>query len=168
MTPVETQKTSEIISPILRTVRAFLLVVLVAGLVGMWVELVLMEHYEDFWMSIPVILIQFSLLVLVIHAFARAKWSVRAFQFFMLLMVVGGALGTFLHHRAKEEFQLEGKPELAGWALFWEASRAKTPPSLAPAALIQSGLLGLAWAYRHPSVIRKSVNSSTTPTGDLP
>lgn len=166
MPQLDTPKASEIIDPVLRTIRGILLLIVVAGLVGMWVELVLMEHYEDFWMSIPVILIQFSLLAVIVHAFARARWSVRAIQVNMLLMILGGAIGTFLHHDAKEEFQLEGQPDLKGWELFWQASRAKSPPSLAPAALIQTGLLGLAWAYRHPAVMRKRVTSSTNPTGD--
>jgi hypothetical protein len=35
-------------------------------------------------------------------------------------------------------------------ALFWQAIRAKTPPLLAPGAMVQLGLLGLAYTYKHP------------------
>lgn len=153
------------IDPAIRFIRAVLLLILVTGLVGMGAELLLMDHFEDFWMVIPLLLIGISLLALVVHAFARSKATIRLFQVSMFLMMLGGAIGTFLHHQAKEGFQLEGRPSLEGIELFWEAMRGTTPPSLAPAALIQTGLLGLAWAYRHPSVMRRK---QTTPisTGD--
>ena len=39
-------------------------------------------------------------------------------------------------------------------ALFWKAMAAKTPPALAPGAMTQLGLLGLAYAFRHPALGR--------------
>jgi len=39
-------------------------------------------------------------------------------------------------------------PSLEGWALFVKVIRAKAPPALAPAAMIQIGLLGLLYTYR--------------------
>ena len=45
---------------------------------------------------------------------------------------------------------MESQPTLAGMALFWEAIRAKTPPLLAPGAMVQLGLLGLVYTYKHP------------------
>lgn len=142
-------------------IRAILALVLLASLIGMGVELLLMDHFEDVWMLIPLVLIGLSLVAMVAFVIKRSRMILRLFQVTMLLMIVGGGLGTLLHHRAKEEFQLEGHPDLSGMKLFWQAMRGTTPPSLAPAALIQAGLIGLAWAYRHPSCNRKGINSST-------
>ena len=80
-------------------------------------------------------------------------------------MIVSGALGMFLHHRAKEEFKLEAQPDLSGMKLFIESLKGSTPPSLAPAGMIQMGLLGLAWSYRHP-VLSSHKPSQPPHTGD--
>jgi hypothetical protein len=41
---------------------------------------------------------------------------------------------------------------LAGWELFKEAMTGATP-ALAPGAMVQLGLIGLAWSYRHPALV---------------
>ena len=38
--------------------------------------------------------------------------------------------------------------------LLWQAIRGKTPPLLAPGALMQLGLVGLAYTYKHPALSR--------------
>jgi hypothetical protein len=68
----------------------------------------------------------------------------------MLALVAGGVAGLWLHYRANVEFEREISPSLTGPALFWKAIQGASPPSLAPAALIHLGLLGLAFTYRHP------------------
>ena len=50
------------------------------------------------------------------------------------------------------EFQLEVQPELSGSTLLWKVLQAKTPPALAPGVMAQLGLIGLAYAYRHPAI----------------
>jgi hypothetical protein len=42
------------------------------------------------------------------------------------------------------------------WELFWEVVRAKAPPAMAPAAMAHLGLIGLAYAFRHPALARSS------------
>ena len=61
-------------------------------------------------------------------------------------MVAGGIVGLILHYRGNVEFELEMHPAASGLALFWESVRSATP-ALAPAAMIQLGLLGLVYAY---------------------
>jgi hypothetical protein len=46
------------------------------------------------------------------------------------------------------EFQLEMDPSLQGVNLYRKAILAKTPPALAPGAMIQLGLIGLAYTFR--------------------
>ena len=69
----------------------------------------------------------------------------------MALCVVTGAVGILLHYRGNVEFELERDGSIRGLRLFWEAIRGATP-ALAPGALSQLGLLGLAYTYRHPSL----------------
>jgi hypothetical protein len=49
---------------------------------------------------------------------------------------------------------MESNPSLAGWDLVWQAIGGKTPPLLAPGAMIQLGLVGLAYTYKHPALGR--------------
>ncbi len=79
--------------------------------------------------------------------------SVRAFQGTMVLFIVSGFVGLFLHYRGNAEFELEMYPSLAGFGLFWEALRGATP-TLAPAAMTFLGVVGLAFAYRYPDLRR--------------
>jgi hypothetical protein len=69
----------------------------------------------------------------------------------MALCVVAGAVGVWLHYRGNVEWELERDASLGGVRLFWEAIRGATP-ALAPGALSQLGLLGLAYAHRHPAL----------------
>jgi hypothetical protein len=41
---------------------------------------------------------------------------------------------------------------LSGLALYQKAILAKSPPALAPGAMIQLGLIGLAYTFRHPAL----------------
>ena len=70
----------------------------------------------------------------------------------MLLFVAAGGFGIVLHYRANVEYQLESDPGLKGRALMWKVLAAKSPPALAPGVMAQLGLLGLAYAYRHPAL----------------
>jgi hypothetical protein len=58
---------------------------------------------------------------------------------------------VFLHYQGNVEFQMEIDPTQHGSELFWKVMRAKAPPALAPGLMAQLGLLGLIYAFRHPS-----------------
>jgi len=62
---------------------------------------------------------------------------------------------VLLHYRGNVEFERERDPSLSGLALVWEALRGATP-SLAPGAMAQLGLLGLAITWRHPAARRRT------------
>jgi len=98
----------------------------------------------------PLVLLGLGFIVLVWQVIHRGRASVRALQVLMILFVIGGVAGLVLHYRGSMEFQLEVNPELAGLELFLKVVRAKAPPALGPGAMIQLGLLGLAYAYRYP------------------
>ncbi|HXG47797.1 MAG TPA: hypothetical protein VNO52_09245 [Methylomirabilota bacterium] len=132
--------------------RSFLRWILLLELVGIEAELLLSGHTADFWQSIPVALIAAALAVLAWDAAVRRPAPVYCWRAVMLLFLLSGFLGAFLHYRAKAEFQFEVNPSLQGTALFWEAVKSLSPPTLAPGVMIQIGLLGLAWAHRHPAL----------------
>ncbi len=83
---------------------------------------------------------------------AAGRASVRALQFVMSLFVAAGLAGVALHFQSTLEFQREIDPSLAGFGLVLKALQAKAPPALAPGVMVQLGLLGLAFAYRHPAL----------------
>lgn len=146
--------------------RAMLLYTLVLGSVGVAAELVLTEHTHGFWQLIPLILIALSMALLVGLALFRMPSLVRAFQVSMALCIASGFAGLVLHYQAKMEFKLEIDPSLHGWELVRQTLFGTTmPPILAPGVMFQLGLLGLAYAYRHPaSSFKTKCQTSSTPT----
>ena len=138
--------------------RQMLLALVFLGAAGLLVELGLLEHFDSVTQWIPL-----ALLVVVLGAtgavyFRRGPGTVRFFQGVMALCVVTGVIGVYLHYRGNVEFELERDGSLHGLHLFWEAIRGATP-ALAPGALSQLGLLGLAYTFRHPT-LRASITSS--------
>lgn len=134
--------------------RAFVLAAFLLGVAGTAVELLLVNHTETFWQWLPLLLIGLSLVPLVFvrgRASSRASLCLRIFQVVMILFMLSGLIGLYLHYDGKVEFKLETDPSLKGWALFRDAMKGAMPPALAPAAMIQFGLLGLAYAWRHPA-----------------
>ena len=148
---------------ILLVIRRILLALFLLGVVGAAVELLLLGHTEDTLQWVPLLLFALGSLVLLVHAVVRRAATVRVFQLTMILFVISGFVGCYLHYRARVELKLETNPALAGWQLFREAITGGTvPPVLAPGMMIQLGLLGLAYTYRHPALIA-SVDQSKEP-----
>jgi len=137
----------------LNRARRLLLGILLLGLAGTFAELLLLNHVEDQRQWIPLMLIGTSFLVLGWHGVRRSATSTRAFRWIMVGFLASGLVGVYFHYQGSAEFKLESNPSLNGWALVWAAIRAKSPPLLAPGAMIQLGLLGLAYTYRHPALI---------------
>lgn len=126
--------------------RRFLLFVFLVGTVGAAADLFLLEHFEDKPQLIPLALLGLAVIVLVWHVINRGRASVRVLQIVMVLFVIAGLTGLVLHYQGSAEFQLEVNPDLSGMELFLKAIRAKAPPALGPGAMINLGLLGLAYA----------------------
>ena len=129
--------------------RRLVLIVFVMGLVGIGSELILLEHTESIWQWVPLVVLGLGLAACGWMTAAKSRVSLRTFQIAMLLFVISGITGLILHYRGNVEFELEMYPTLNGFALFWKAIKGATP-ALAPGAMIQMGLFGLASTYRHP------------------
>lgn len=132
--------------------RGFILLVFLLGMGGTAAELLLIGHTEDGWQWAPLLLFALCVVVLAWFAASRSAASLRAWQAVMLLFIVSGGIGFWLHMQAKIEFQQEVNPSLAGMALYRKAFESVSPPALAPGMMVQLGLLGLAFAYRHPAL----------------
>jgi hypothetical protein len=124
--------------------RAILLILLV-GMVGILIELLLLEHFEDTLQLVPLGLLVLGVVVLLWHARSPHRPSTRAVRAVMVLFLLSGALGVFLHYRGNVEFERERRPQAGGWTLFREAMMGATP-ALAPGAMVQLGLLGLVYS----------------------
>jgi len=131
--------------------RRWLMGVLALGLVGSAAELLLLNHYEDALQLVPLGLFAVAGSVLLWHGKRRDAASVRAIQATMLLFIAAGCAGIGLHFRGAAEFQLEINPAQPRWELVAKAMRTQAPPLLAPGIMLQLGLVGLVYAYRHPA-----------------
>ncbi len=131
--------------------RRVLLALVALGIVGLGAELLLLEHTESPQQWVPLAVLGLALLAVPPVAARPAPWAVRLFQGAMLACVVAGAAGLYFHYTGNAEFEREGDPALRGLDLFWKSMRGATP-ALAPGALVQLGLLGLACAWRHPAL----------------
>jgi hypothetical protein len=134
-----------------RGLRRLLLLLVLLGMLGTAADLLLLEHYQDASQLVPLALITIGLPTAGL-AWAGGRNAVLIFRIWMVLFVFAGGVGIVLHYNGNMEFQKEIDPTQHGWPLFVAIIRAKAPPALAPAAMIQLGLLGLAFTYRHPAL----------------
>jgi len=135
----------------LSLIRRGILALLAFGCVGLIGELVLLEHYEELPQLVPLVLLSLTLVTIIWHWTSKGRRSLRAFQVVMLALIIAGAVGIFLHFGSNYEVERELEPDLAGLPFWIEVLRGGTP-TLAPGTLVQFGLLGLLYAYRHPSL----------------
>ena len=141
--------------------RSALFAIMALGIVGLALELLLLEHFDDWKQWIPLALFGVGLAVMGWHAVAPGHRSVQCIRAVMLVFVGVGAVGVYLHYRGNVEFELEMEPALAGWALFKAAAMGATP-ALAPGAMVQLGLIGLVWGWRHPALGITARNGTST------
>ena len=136
----------------LRTIRSLLLAGLTIGLFGTAVDLFLLGHYEEVWQAVPLGLIALALAIVAVLVVKKTAAAVIALQIAMTFFVGAGIIGIALHYSGNREFQLELDPSLSGWPLVAAVMTAKAPPAMAPASMVQLGLIGLIFTYRHPAL----------------
>jgi len=149
-----------------RTVAALrlgVLVILMTASAGMVAELFLLEHTEDPWQWVPIALLGGSVPVMLWQLVRPSGASARTLQLVMWLFVASGLVGLVLHFKGNVEFEREMYPALAGLQLFKQAMTGATP-SLAPGTMVQFGLLGLLYTFRHPDLRRTAPGRRVTTT----
>lgn len=132
---------------------------------GTGVELILLEHTEDAFQWIPIVLIGVGLVACGVVAARPGPRVLRAFRVLMVAFVLAGALGLYQHYDGNAEFELEMRPDLEGLELFKEAVTGATP-ALAPGMMAHLGLLGLAFTFRHPLLARRRARPSDDEGGE--
>jgi hypothetical protein len=131
----------------LSTITKVIFAVLTLGMAGLLAELALIAHYEDATQWIPLALLAVGLVAVVADVVYSNQSTQLAIQITMVLMIAAGVLGVYFHFHGSREFQLEMDPQMRGTTLLWHVLRAKSPPTLAPGAMVQLGILGLGYAY---------------------
>ena len=139
-------------APGLRIMRRLILLLLTVAMVGTAADLMLLDHHEDFWQMVPLGVIALGVVSVVLSTVKGGAGAVMLMRMTMALFICSGFVGMGLHYIGNNEFQLEMDPSLRGWGLFVKAITSKAPPALAPAAMIQMGLLGLLYTYKHPAL----------------
>lgn len=134
-------------------IRRLLLALVLVGGAGLAAELLLLEHTESATQWLPLLVIAATFLLAAMLLTRPSRRTLRLFQGVMVLAVLIGALGVYLHFDGNTEFELEMDPAVQGLGLVWSALHGATP-ALAPGALVQLGLLGLISTYRHPLLRR--------------
>jgi hypothetical protein len=108
---------------LLPTIRRILLALLLLGVVGLTLELLLLEHTESATQLIPLALLALGFVVAVTVAVRPTRRSLRLFQGVMLLFVAAGLLGIYLHVRGNILFEQETDPSARGLDLIWRSRR---------------------------------------------
>ena len=137
--------------PVLSTLRQMLRLLFLIGTIGLSTELLLLVHTKEALQLVPLVLLGLGLVLLIWNVTAESAASLQAFRVTCVALVLAGIAGLFLHFKGNVETVREFSPDLHGMAFFWRTIHGKNPPSLAPGAMVQLGLLGWIAAYRHPT-----------------
>jgi hypothetical protein len=139
-------------APGLDIIRRLILLLLTVAMIGTAADLMLLDHHEGFWQMVPLGVIALGIVSVALTALKGGAGTVTLMRVTMALFICSGFVGMGLHYIGNNEFQLEMDPSLHGWSLFVKSITSKAPPALAPAAMIQMGLLGLLYTYKHPAL----------------
>lgn len=134
--------------------RTYLGWILLFTHVGIFTELLLLEHVETAWQLIPVVLLGLGTVLLAAALIRPGRLLLQGVRLIMLLYLASGLLGLWLHYDSNVEFEKEMRPALAGWELFRDAMMGAVP-TLSPGTMAQIGLLGLLFTVAHPVLRRR-------------
>ena len=152
----------------LQFTRKILLVAFLFGIVGSGAELLLLEHTEDIWQYVPLVLMGVAFVTLVWSIATKTAAARKGFRILMALFVLSGAVGVFLHLKGNVEFELEMYPDLEGLDLYWKSLSGATP-ALAPGTMTLLGLIGYAYTSLNTTlnnIARSDSGESTEATSE--
>ena len=133
--------------------RKALAAVLIFGLLGTEVELFLLKHTDGAWQLVPVVLVGATLLLAAWAATRPSPLTLGILRVVMGVFLIVGITGVILHFTGNVGYERESNPGLGGADLYKAAMMGSTP-LLAPGVMIQLGLIGLLYTYRHPVFTR--------------
>jgi hypothetical protein len=126
-------------------VRGPLALIFVVGCLGTGAELLLLDHTEEVFQFVPLILLGAGCVMVASVVRRPAPARLRALQVLMVGFIAAGIAGVGLHYRSNVELELEISPESAGLGLVWAAMKGGTP-SLAPGTMVLLGAIGFVYA----------------------
>jgi len=154
--------TSPTESTTLAFIRRLLLASLMVGVLGTACELILLRHVDSAAQWIPLVALAIAFPLLVWHSIRPGLRSIRSIQLLMSAFIVLGIVGIALHYDGNVEFERELHPKDAG-VMFLRHTLAGATPVLAPGSMVLLGLVGLAYAYRHPSAAGRVDRQESAP-----
>jgi hypothetical protein len=121
-------------------------------MIGTLADLMLLAHYEDAAQLIPLALLALGIAAVAVQGLRPSAMAVKTLRVVAGLMLAAGLAGMGFHFNGAAAFQLEIDPTLSLSALVGKVARAQSPPLMAPGAMMQLGLLGLVYTFRHPAI----------------
>lgn len=113
-------------------------------ILGTFLELYLLKHYEDVWQVIPLVSIGITLLSGLILVAKKTSFGLIFFKGAVLTNALVGIIGVFLHLKENIEFEKEMTPNMPPVEL-WIESLSGALPVLAPGSLIALSLVGITY-----------------------
>ena len=104
-------------------------------------ELLLLEHIEEWQQIIPVALLAAASVSILVLLVTSARWAVHLLRVVLGICFVSALLGMYFHYQANVEFVLERHPRMAGLELFRNAMMGAMP-ALSPGVMAQLALIG--------------------------
>jgi hypothetical protein len=92
--------------------RRLMLLLLSVAMIGTAVDLMLLDHHEDFWQMVPLGVIALGVVSVMLSTIKGGVGSVMLMRVTMALFVCSGFVGMGLHYIGNNEFQLEMDPSL--------------------------------------------------------
>ncbi len=130
--------------------RRGMLAIILFGSIGVLIELLLIGHTEDWWQILPLALLGAVIVVAAAAWFASSGAVLLTLRVLMWACLLSGLTGQWLHYSGNAEFEREMYPNIAGVKLLQKSMSGATPV-LAPGTMTVISLLGLVFAWRHPS-----------------
>lgn len=128
-------------------VRRLLTVILLIGSFGLGIELLLLGHFEEPAQLVPLVLIAAGIIAVAWTAARPTRGALTSLRLVAGAQIIGGTIGVALHYQSNVEFAHEMYADIGGYRLVREALTGAIP-ALAPGALIQLGLLGVAYTIK--------------------
>ena len=138
----------------LRGVRLLILAAIAAALIVTEAEFLFVGHTgSNNGQVIAAVLVSLGRIMVTCHAIFRNTSSVVVLRFTMYLFLIFGVDGLFTHYHWAVQSALKSQPALVGRHLLYATLSGKIP-LLAPAMLIEIGVLGLIYTFQHPLDVR--------------
>lgn len=129
--------------------RRFLWAAAVATYLAAAVELVLVEHYEEWQQALPFGMIALGSLAASWAWRSPGRTSIRSARWAGVLATMTALVGVYFHVEGNLGIAREVHPDASGAEVFWDALSGGNP-LLAPGMIALAGVLAAAATYRHP------------------